>query len=558
MLTTEKDNFVKIYERSFRQNWELNAVSDFGTTTTFTYGQLAEEIARLHLLFKACGIEKDDKIALMGRNTTRWVSTYLAVVTYGAIIVPILQDFKPNDALHIINHSESKLLFITDRIWDDLEFEQMPDIKAVFSLNKYAALATRMEGVDLTEDVMHQAFAIAYPNGFTCEDVHYDERSNESIASINYTSGTTGFSKGVITSCNALAGNIRFGFETGLLFPGCRFVAFLPLAHAYGCAFDFLGCLAAGGHTNLIGGTPAAKVLLKAFAEVKPTVILSVPLIIEKIYKKMIQPQISKAPVSWVLKVPYLDEVVLSQIRQKLVTAFGGEFEQVIVGGAPLNAEVEAFLKRIKFPITVGYGMTECAPLISYAHHTEYRQTSCGRALPGLMEARIDEPNAEGVGEIVVRGENVMYGYFKNEEATRLSFTPDGWLRTGDLGKIDEAGFIYIKGRNKTMLLGANGQNIYPEEIEDKLNNMPYVMESLVLQAHDGRLIALVCPDFESVDAGKLTQDQLEAAMEENRKAVNAMLPNYEQIAKVKVYTHEFEKTPKKSIKRFLYTSMVD
>lgn len=558
MLTTEEDNLVKIFERSFRSNWDLSAVTDFGTTNTLTYAQLAEQIARLHIVFRQCGIKKDDKIALMGRNNCRWVSVYLAAVTYGAVIVPILQDFKPNDALHIINHSESRLLFITDALWDHLEADNIPNVEAVFSLLNYHVLATQLEENLLAEDTLKSLFDKQYPKGFTKEDVHYDERDNKCVASINYTSGTTGFSKGVITPCNALAGNIRFGFETGLLFPGCRFVGFLPLAHAYGCAFDFLGCLAAGGHTNLIGGTPAAKVLLKAFADVKPTVVLSVPLIIEKIYKKMIQPQISKAPISWVLKVPYLDEVVLGQIRQKLMTAFGGEFEQVIIGGAPLNAEVEAFLKRIKFPFTVGYGMTECAPLISYARHDVYRQGSCGRALPGLMEARILEPNAEGVGEIVVRGENVMYGYFKNDEATRLSFTEDGWLRTGDLGKIDEDGFIYIKGRNKTMLLGANGQNIYPEEIEDKLNNMPYVMESLVLQHPDGRLIALVCPDFEAVDAAKLSQEQLETIMNESRKIVNAELASYEQLSKIKLYTHEFEKTPKKSIKRFLYTGMVD
>jgi long-chain acyl-CoA synthetase len=330
-------------------------------------------------------------------------------------------------------------------------------------------------------------------------------------------------------------------------------VAFLPLAHAYGCAFDFLACLSAGGHTYLVGRTPSAKILLKAFAEVKPTVILSVPLILEKIYKKMIQPQISKTPVSWVLKVPLLDQVVLGKIREKLMSAFGGEFSQIIIGGAPLNAEVEAFLRRIKFPLTIGYGMTETAPLISFTPWTEFRGQSCGQVLKGYMEARIADANAEGVGEIQVRGEHVMTGYYKNEEATAQSFTEDGWLRTGDLGTIDEDGFIYIKGRCKTMLLGPSGQNIYPEEIEAKINNMPYVLESLVLQKEDTRLVALVCPDFEAVDADKLTQEQLEAVMEENRKLVNAELAAYEQINIIKLYAHEFEKTPKKSIKRFLY-----
>jgi long-chain acyl-CoA synthetase len=337
------------------------------------------------------------------------------------------------------------------------------------------------------------------------------------------------------------------------VFSGCRHVAFLPLAHAYGCAFDFLACLAAGGHTYLIGRTPSAKILLKAFAEVKPTLILSVPLILEKIYKKMIQPQISKKPISWVLKMPLLDQVVLGKIREKLISAFGGEFSQIIIGGAPLNAEVEAFLRRIKFPLTIGYGMTETAPLISFTQWTEFRSQSCGQVLTGFMEARIAHPDKDGIGEIQVRGEHVMNGYYKNEQATADSFTADGWLRTGDLGMMDEAGFIYIKGRCKTMLLGPSGQNIYPEEIEAKINNMPYVLESLVLQKEDTRLVALVCPDFEAVDADKLSQEQLEGIMEDNRKLVNQELAAYEQISLVKLYTHEFEKTPKKSIKRFLY-----
>ena len=470
------------------------------------------------------------------------------------MIVPILQDFKANDAIHIVNHSESKLLFITDLIWENIDVDQVPNLQAVISLNTMDLITTGLPKTQAIDKMtIEEMFAEKYPNGFTPEDVHYVDRSNAELASINYTSGTTGFSKGVMTPANALAGNVLFGLESKLVYPGCRHVAFLPLAHAYGCAFDFLACLAAGGHTYLIGRTPSAKILLKAFAEVKPTVILSVPLILEKIYKKMIQPQISKTPVSWVLKVPLLDQVVLGKIREKLMTAFGGEFSQIIIGGAPLNAEVEAFLRRIKFPLTIGYGMTETAPLISFTPWTEFRSQSCGQVLKGYMEARIADANAEGVGEIQVRGEHVMAGYYKNEDATAQSFTEDGWLRTGDLGTIDEYGFIYIKGRCKTMLLGPSGQNIYPEEIEAKINNMPYVLESLVLQKDDTRLVALVCPDFEAVDADKLTQEQLEAIMDENRKLVNAELAAYEQISIVKLYTHEFEKTPKKSIKRFLY-----
>ena len=418
MLTKPEENLIKIYENSFRQNWDLEAVTDYGTTVTLTYGQIAERIAYLHLLFEKIGIQEGDRIAVMGKNNSNWVTTYLAAITYGAVIVPILQDFKANDAIHIINHSESKLLFITDLIWESIDVEQVPDLQAVLSLNTMDLIVTGLPKKQAIDKItIEEMFAEKYPNGFTKDDVHYIERSNAELASINYTSGTTGFSKGVMTPANALAGNIVFGLKTRLVFPGCRHVAFLPLAHAYGCAFDFLACLAAGGHTYLIGRTPSAKILLKAFAEVKPTVILSVPLILEKIYKKMIQPQISKAPVSWVLKMPLLDQVVLSKIRETLMNAFGGEFSQIIIGGAPLNAEVEAFLRRIKFPITIGYGMTETAPLISFTPWTGFRPQSCGQVLDGFMEARIADANAEGVGEIQVRGEHVMTGYYKNEQA---------------------------------------------------------------------------------------------------------------------------------------------
>lgn len=553
MLNKPEENLIKIYEKSFREYWVLNAVTDFGTSNTLTYAQLAENIAKLHILFERVGIEEGDKIAVMGKNNANWVTTYLATVTYGAVIVPILQDFKANDAIHIINHSESKLLFITDLIWENIDVDQVPDLQAVISLNTMDLIVTGLPKIQAVDKMtIEELFAEKYPNGFGPDDVKYIERSNAEIASINYTSGTTGFSKGVVTPANALAGNIIFGLRSNLVYPGCRHVAFLPLAHAYGCAFDFLACLAAGGHTHLIGRTPSPKILMKAFAEVKPTLILSVPLILEKIYKKMIQPQISKTAVSWVLKMPLLDKVVLNKIREKLLNAFGGEFSQIIIGGAPLNAEVETFLRHIKFPVTVGYGMTETAPLISFTPWTEFRIQSCGQVLEGFMEARIANPDADGVGEIQVRGENVMMGYYKNEQATKESFTADGWLRTGDLGIIDKDGFIYIKGRCKTMLLGPSGQNIYPEEIEAKINNMPYVLESLVLQK-DTRLVALVCPDFEAVDADELTQDQLEVVMEENRKLVNAELAAYEQINELRIFNHEFEKTPKKSIKRFLY-----
>ena len=558
MMTGEQYNLVKIFERSFKENWELPAVTDYGTDVRLTYGQLAINIEKLHILFKECGIKKNDKIAVMGKNNSNWIAVYLATITYGAIIVPILQEFRANDATHIINHSGAKLLFISDINWEGFDLDQIPHVMMCVSLNDWHPISLALDPERFNFEAIARLFKEKHPDGYWAKDVHFDERPNSEIASINYTSGTTGFSKGVIMPCNGLAGNIRYAFEVGLVYPGCRHVAFLPMAHAYGCAFDFLACLAAGGHTCLIGRTPSPKILLKAFSEIKPTTILSVPLILEKIYKKMIVPQIQKPPVSWVLKVPFLDEVVCSKIREQLIQAFGGEFKQMIIGGAPLNPEVEAFLYRIKFPMSVGYGMTECAPLITFTPFNEGSKLySCGKPLPGIMEVRIDNPNEEGIGEVVVRGENVMTGYYKRPELAKETFTEDGWLRTGDLGQLDKDGFLYIKGRCKTMLLGPSGQNIYPEEIEAKINNIPYVLESLVLQQEDNRLVALVCPDYNEVDLYGLTREQLADYMEDARKQINSELAAYEQISVVKLYPHEFEKTPKKSIKRFLYTNMV-
>ncbi len=558
MMNEDKYNFVKIFERSLRENWESEAVTDYGTDVTLTYGQLAINIEKLHILFMECGIKKNDKIAVMGKNNSNWIAVYLATITYGAIIVPILQDFRANDAIHIVNHSGAKLLFISDINWEGIDLDQIPKVLAAISLNDWHPISLALDPKKINFDAVAQKYKQKHPEGYWAQDLHFDERSNEEIGSINYTSGTTGFSKGVIMPLNGLAGNIRYAMDHALVSRSSRHVTFLPLAHAYGCAFDFLSCLAAGGHTWLVGRTPSPKILLKAFSEIKPTIILSVPLILEKIYKKMIVPQIQKAPVSWVLKVPFLDEIVCAKVREQLVQAFGGQFRQMIIGGAPLNPEVEAFLYRIKFPMSVGYGMTECAPLICFTPYDEgSRLYSCGRPLPGIMEVKIVDPNAEGIGEVVVRGENTMIGYYKNPQATSDSFTSDGWLRTGDLGLLDEEGFLYIKGRCKTMLLGPSGQNIYPEEIEAKINNMPYVLESLVLQQEDNRLVALICPDYNEVDADGLTREQLVANLEEARKQVNSELAAYEQISIVKLYPHEFEKTPKKSIKRFLYTSMV-
>ncbi|MBO4666091.1 MAG: AMP-binding protein [Paludibacteraceae bacterium] len=550
-----KEPFIETLRNAIRDNWDAPAFTDYGTDKTMSYADVACQIAHLHILFRTCGIAKNDRIALMGKNTTSWVTTYIASVTYGAIIVPILQDFRANDALHIINHSESKLLFIADNLYENLDIAQMEQVVAVFSLTNFEPLAVT-EGFNmfgLTPKRIQQEYERLYPNGLVPEQLVYSDKQNDEIASFNYTSGTTGFSKGVVTPLNALAGNVKFCIDVHVTYKDCRQVVFLPLAHSFGCAFDFLSTFCAGGHAWLLGKIPSPKILMQAFAEVKPTCVLTVPLILEKIYKSKIVPQISKPPVSWVMRVPFLDEVVLVKLRQALLDAFGGSVNEVIIGGAPLNNEVDAFLKRIRFPYTVGYGMTECAPLISYVPHEAYKLQCCGKPLDGLMEVRIAEPNAEGIGELQVRGEHVMKGYYKNEEATRLIFTPDGWLKTGDLGYVDNQNYIYIKGRDKSMILGPSGQNIYPEEIESILNNMPYVMESLVIQ-YEGALTALVCPDYAAVDADHLTKEMLEAAMETNRRNLNAQIPAYEQITKLQLYPHEFEKTPKKSIKRFLYT----
>ena len=550
-----KENFIDTLRNSIVDNWNDVAFTDYGTTNSMTYGDVACQIEKLHILFRTCGIEKNDRISLMGKNTSSWVTVYLASVTYGAIIVPILQDFRANDAIHIINHSESKLLFIADALYENMDITQMEQVQAVFSLNDYEPLAS-VPAIDhnkITVSAVLEEYKHLHPKGLKQDEIKYTDKTNKDIASFNYTSGTTGFSKGVVTSLNALAGNVKFCCDKHVTFKGCRQVVFLPLAHSFGCAFDFLSTFCAGGHAWLMGKTPSPKVLLQAFAEVKPTCVLTVPLILEKIYKNKIVPQISKPPVSWVMRVPFLDEVVLSKLRQALMDAFGGCIEQVIIGGAPLNNEVDAFLKRIRFPYTVGYGMTECAPLISYVNWKDYKLQSCGYALDGLMEVRVADKNEQGIGELQVRGEHLMEGYYKNEEATRLIFTKDGWLKTGDLGYLDEDGLIFIKGRDKNMILGPSGQNIFPEEIESILNNMPYVMESIVIQ-RDGQLVALVCPDFAACDADHLTQEMVEAAMETNRRNLNAQIAAYEQVAKVELYPHEFEKTPKKSIKRFLYT----
>lgn len=548
-----KENFVKLYEDSFKYNWDLPALSDYGTGQTLYYKDLAREIARLHILFEKLNVKKGDKIALVGKNTINWCTVYLATVTYGAVIVPILQDFHASNIQHIVNHSESELLFVSDSIWENLEEDQMPALRGIFSLMAFSCLCENdkkyIKNILLNLD---SDFEKKYPAGFNKEDIVYADVDNSEVVLINYTSGTTGFSKGVMLMANNLAGNVTYAHKLELLYRGEKIVSFLPLAHAYGCAFDFLYALSEGVHTTLLGKSPSPKILSAAFQEIKPNLIVSVPLVLEKIYKKVILPKIEKPSIKMALKIPIVKDRIQAQIRKALMEALGGSFREIIIGGAALNQEVEDFLYKIKFPFTVGYGMTECGPLISYDHYYDFVPTSCGKIL-SIMGLRVDSPDPYNVlGEIQVRGENVMKGYYKNLEATQEVFTEDGWLRTGDLGTMDENGRIYLRGRSKTMILGPSGQNIFPEEIEARLNNMPYIMESLVV-SRSGKLVALVYPDYEAVDSTGLTSEDLEKIMDENKSILNKSVSSYENISSIHIYPTEFEKTPKKSIKRYLY-----
>ena len=548
------ENIIKIYEKSFRENAELPALSDYGANNTLTYFEFARQIALMHEVYRNLGIKQGDKIALIGKNTSRWVTVMISAMTYGATIVPILQEFNPLDVQHIVNHSEAVILFSTKAIWDTIDFDALHNIRAVVSVETCEVFAQK-EGENVAEVMANrdELFSKAYPDGFTTADIRYADVADDDVVILNYTSGTTGYSKGVMITCGNITGNAEYGIASKLHYRGTTTVSFLPLAHAYGCAFDLLVPLAVGTHITLLGRIPSPKILIKAMQEIKPHLIVSVPLILEKVYRKQIVPMISKTMLRWALNIPYVDTKIYEQIRKKLVDAFGGEFEELIVGGAPLNPEVEDFLVKIKFPFTVGYGMTECAPLISHTPWREFVPHSSGRVLPGLMECKILSDDPENIpGEICVKGKNVMKGYFKNEEATDKVLYDDGWLHTGDMGTLNPDGTLFIRGRCKTMLLGANGQNIYPEEIEAKLNNMVYVNESLVVE-RNGKFVALVYPDYEVMDKLGTTRDQLPDVMEQIRKEVNKIVAPYEQISKIEIQPCEFEKTPKRSIKRFLY-----
>ena len=556
-----QENLIRMYEESFRAHRELPALTDYFKGETFSYYEMAKEIAKLHLFFKKAEIRRGDKIALVGRNNPRWCITYLATITYGAVIVPILQDFAPADIVHIVNHSESRLLFVGDNYWDIIEEDEIARIDAVLSLTDFHVIYERRGkslGVYMRDMVKN--YRAKYKRGFSADDIKYPDIPNDQMVLLNYTSGTTGYSKGVMLTVNNLTGNVLVAknarnTQTGTHYfvRGGRTLSFLPLAHAYGCAFDFLSPLAVGGHVTLLGKIPSPKILIEAMQMVKPTVICCVPLILEKIYRKQVLPLLEKGPMSIAMKIPLLNSAIYSAIRKKLIDSFGGEVVIFIVGGAPMNQETEAFLLKIKFPITVGYGMTECAPMISFTTDDLFKAGSCGMYIKEYLDLRIDSPDPEHTaGEIIVKGEHVMLGYYKNEKDTHAVLDPDGWLHTGDMGTVDPDGTLYIRGRSKTMILTGSGQNIYPEEIEDKLNNMYLVLESLVLE-HNGKLHALVVPDYEQAEREGVDKNDLPQIMENNLKELNTVVAGYEHVAAITIYPTEFEKTPKRSIKRYLY-----
>lgn len=546
-----RERLIGYIEQSIRQNWDIEALSNY-REKGYTYREIAGKILKLHLFFRETGIKEGDKIAMVGRNSANWCVVYLATVTYGAVIVPILPDFKPDDLTNIINHSDSRLLFADDKLFETLDINKLPQIEGVASLDNPDILVTGNTGVKRAFSELDEKFRNAYPS-ISKEDVRFSEISNDKLAVISYTSGTTGFSKGVMISHNSLACNVRYAQNHMPLKPGDPLVSFLPLAHTYGCAFEFLFPFTFGCHITILSKTPSPQIIIQAFKEIKPRLILSVPLVIEKIFKKQLLPVISKPHMKVLLAIPGINKILHKKIREKLVDTFGGRFHEIVVGGAAFNPEAEQFFKKIGFRFTVGYGMTECGPLISYASWDTTKLGASGKAVDTL-EVTIDSPDpGKQVGEIILRGENVMLGYYKNEKATREMIDDKGWMHTGDLGIIDDEGNIFIKGRSKSMILGPSGKNIYPEEIESVINNMDYVTESLVIP-EDNKLVALIYPDYEMMKRDNITDEQLTEILEKTRKEVNDKIPDFMAVTRFRIHPEEFAKTPKRSIKRFLYT----
>lgn len=546
-----EESFIKYIEESIRNNWNRPALTDFKGVTS-SYKDVARKIEKLHLLFEHCGIRKGDKIALCSRNTSNWGIAFLATLSYGAVAVPILNEFKPDNVHHIVNHSESRILFAGDVVWENLDETAMPNLDGVIRIEDYSLRCANKKELIQARAKLNELFGQKYPERFTPEDVHYEYEHPEQLAVINYTSGTTSSSKGVMLPYRSLRTNVQFAIDTYGINPGEQVVCMLPMAHMYGLAFEFMYQFVNGTHIHFLSRTPSPKIIADAFAEVQPDLIITVPLVIEKIIKKKVFPTIEKPHMKLLMNIPLINDKIRDSIRQKVISAFGGKFKELIIGGAALNKEVETFLRSIRFPYTVGYGMTECGPLLSYDNWQTFRQGSCGKAVP-RVELRIDSPDPQQiVGEILAKGECVMSGYYRNPEATATAIDSEGWLHTGDMGIIDKDGYLFIKGRCKNMILSSNGQNIYPEEIEDKLNNMPYISESIVIDKEE-KLVALIYPDFDAVNADHISEEKLAEIMAENLKSLNHQLPAYSQVSNFKLYNEEFEKTPKRSIKRFLY-----
>lgn len=547
----QEHQFIDYIEQSIIKHWDKDALTDY-KGITLQYKDVARKIAKFHIVLESAGIQPGDKIAVCGRNSAHWAVTFLATITYGAVIVPILHEFKADNIHNIVNHSEAKLLFVGDQAWENLNEDAMPLLEGIALLTDFSSLVSRNEKLSYAFEHRNAIYGQRYPKNFRPEHICYRKDRPEELAIINYTSGTTGYSKGVMLPYRSLWSNVDYCFEMLPVKPGDHIVSMLPMGHVFGMVYDFLYGFSAGAHIYFLTRMPSPKIISQSFSEIKPRVISCVPLIVEKIIKKDILPRVDSKIGKLLLKVPLVNDKIKSLARQAAMEIFGGNFDEIIIGGAPFNAEVEAFLKKIGFPYTIAYGMTECGPIICSSRWETLKLASCGKATT-RMEVRIDSPDPKThAGEIVCRGMNMMLGYYKNPEATAQIIDTKGWLHTGDLGTIDEEGYVTVRGRSKNLLLTSSGQNIYPEEIESKLNNMPYVSESLIVLQHD-KLVALIYPDFDDAFAHGLQQADIQKAMEINRLELNQQLPNYCQISKIKIHFEEFEKTAKKSIKRFMY-----
>lgn len=544
-------SLIQLIEESIRKNWNLDAMTDY-KGATLQYKDVARKIEKMHILFEHAGIKKGDKIALCGRNSANWTATFLGVITYGAVAVPILHEFKADNVHNIVNHSEARMLFVGDQVWENFNEAAMPHLEGIIELKNFDLVVSRSQRLTYAREHLNEEFGKRYPCRFRAENVSYRREEPEELAVINYTSGTTGYSKGVMLPYRSIISNVVHIHKKVGLKPGDNVVSMLPLGHIFGLVFDFIYGVTVGAHLWFLTRMPSPKIIAESFAEIRPRVIACVPLIVEKIFKKNILPKVDNKLGKLLLKLPIVSDKIKEQIRTQAMEVFGGNFIEIVIGGAPFNPEVEAFLRKINFPYTIAYGMTEAAPLICHSRWDEIQYTSCGKTVSN-METKVLSSDPERIpGELVCRGMNVMLGYYKNEEATAQAIDCNGWLHTGDMAIKDAEGNIFIKGRCKNMLLTASGQNIYPEEIEARLSNMPFVNESLVILAGD-KLIALVYPDNEEAFAQGMDKKALEAAIEVNRTELNKMLPAYSQITRIKLYPEEFEKTAKKSIKRFLY-----